>query len=120
VAHAAPRLPQETLKRLGSQLEVYEAQLEAQRLETRAAQELLAQAEAEMESVHFEKKKLVARWKSSLNAVARCAQAAALQSWPAGWLALPRLCAPAAGLLAFPRYMHGLLGGWWATRGRPG
>jgi hypothetical protein len=50
---------------------MFSAQLEAQRLETRAAQELLAQAESEMEAVHFEKKQLVARWKSSLNAVSR-------------------------------------------------
>ena len=37
--------------------------------ETRAALETLAEAEAEMESVHFEKKQLLAQWKSSLLAI---------------------------------------------------
>jgi hypothetical protein len=94
--HPAAPPAQETLKRLSSQLEVYEAQLEAQRLETRAAQELLAQAEAEMESVHFEKKQLVARWKSSLNAVARWAGG----PWPAP--RLPGASGPPCSMCAGP------------------
>ncbi len=62
---------QENLKGLQQQLSLHTAQLEAQKRETRAALETLAEAEAEMESVHFEKKQLVAQWKSSLNAIAR-------------------------------------------------
>ncbi len=46
-------------------------QVEAQTRETRAALETLAEAEAEMASVHFEKKQLVAQWKSSLLAIAK-------------------------------------------------
>lgn len=30
------------------------------------------QAESDMEGVHFEKKQLLAQWKSSLNAIQRC------------------------------------------------
>ncbi len=40
-------------------------------LNHRSAQETLAQAEADMEAVHFEKKQLTAQWKSSLNAIQR-------------------------------------------------
>jgi len=60
---------QERLKGLQQQLQLYTAQHEAQARETRAALETLAEAEAEMEGVHFEKKQLVAQWKSSLVAI---------------------------------------------------
>ncbi|KAG1659381.1 hypothetical protein FOA52_007844 [Chlamydomonas sp. UWO 241] len=60
---------QESIKSLGQTLQLHSAQLEAQKRETRAALETLAEAESEMESVHFEKKQLVAQWKSSLAAI---------------------------------------------------
>ncbi|GLC36058.1 hypothetical protein PLESTB_000533200 [Pleodorina starrii] len=60
---------QENLKSGAQQLSLVSAQLEAQKRETRAALETLAEAEAEMENVHFEKKQLVAQWKSSLLAI---------------------------------------------------
>lgn len=60
---------QENLKGTQQQLALVGAQLEAQRRETRAALETLAEAEAEMENVHFEKKQLLAQWKSSLLAI---------------------------------------------------
>eukprot|EP00877_Chromochloris_zofingiensis_P014228 jgi/Chrzof1/9059/Cz03g34170.t1 len=60
---------QETMKSLHQQHALYSAQLVSQQKETRAAQETLAEAEADMQGVHFEKKQLVAQWKSSLNAI---------------------------------------------------
>jgi len=60
---------QENLKGLQQALQLHTTQHEAQVRETRAALETLAEAEAEMESVHFEKKQLVAQWRSSLVAV---------------------------------------------------
>lgn len=60
---------QENLKSLQQALQLHTTQHEAQVRETRAALETLAEAEAEMESVHFEKKQLVAQWRSSLVAV---------------------------------------------------
>lgn len=60
---------QEGMKSMQQQLQLHTAQLEAQKRETRAAMETLAEAETEMESVHFEKKQLVAQWKSSLVAI---------------------------------------------------
>lgn len=60
---------QENMKTLQQQLALYTAQHEAQQRETRAAMETLAEAEAEMENVHFEKKQLVAQWRSSLLAI---------------------------------------------------
>ncbi|KAG2423494.1 hypothetical protein HXX76_015242 [Chlamydomonas incerta] len=60
---------QDNLKGTQQQLALVSAQLEAQKRETRAALETLAEAEAEMENVHFEKKQLVAQWKSSLLAI---------------------------------------------------
>ena len=60
---------QESYKVTQQQLQLHAAQLEAQKRETRAALETLAEAEAEMEGVHFEKKQLVAQWKSSLLAI---------------------------------------------------
>lgn len=63
---------QDRLKGLQQQLQLYTAQHDAQARETRAALETLAEAEAEMEGVHFEKKQLVAQWKSSLVAIQKC------------------------------------------------
>lgn len=62
---------QENLKSLHQQLSLYSAQHEAQKRETRAARETLAEAEAEMEAVHFEKKQLIAQRESAMHAVAR-------------------------------------------------
>lgn len=63
---------QETLRSLQQQSALYASQLEAQRHETRAAQEMLSAAEADMEGLHYEKKQLVAQWRSSVAAVQRC------------------------------------------------
>lgn len=41
-------------------------QVDAQKGEMRSAMETLVEAEKEMESVHFEKRQLLAQWKSSL------------------------------------------------------
>ncbi|KAF8063043.1 CCDC40 [Scenedesmus sp. PABB004] len=60
---------EETQRSLQAQLELHGAQLAAQRLETRAAKETLAEAEREMEGVRFEKKALLAQWRGSVNAV---------------------------------------------------
>lgn len=62
---------QERMRSLEQQLSLYTAQLTEQRHETRAAQETLAQAESDMEAVHFEKKQLLAQWKGSLTAIQR-------------------------------------------------
>ncbi len=59
------------IKSLQQQLQLLTAQVEAQSRETRAALETLAEAEAEMASVHFEKKQLVAQWRSSLLAISK-------------------------------------------------
>ena len=53
------------------QIAIYSQQYESQRRETRAAKEMLAGAEAEMERIHFEKKQLTAQWQSSLIATQR-------------------------------------------------
>lgn len=60
------------MRSLEQQLALYTAQLTEQRHETRAAQETLAQAESDMEAVHFEKKQLLAQWRGSLTAIQRC------------------------------------------------
>jgi hypothetical protein len=62
------------MRSLQQQLSLYTAQLTEQRHETRAARETLAQAESDMEAVHFEKKQLLAQWNGSLAAIQRCAQ----------------------------------------------
>ena len=62
---------QEQMKQQHQQLSLYEAQLEAQRRETRAAQETLVEAEREMDAINFEKKQLAAQWKSALIGIAR-------------------------------------------------
>eukprot|EP00161_Ancyromonas_sigmoides_P025200 TRINITY_DN837_c0_g2_i1.p1 TRINITY_DN837_c0_g2~~TRINITY_DN837_c0_g2_i1.p1 ORF type:complete len:867 (+),score=565.97 TRINITY_DN837_c0_g2_i1:229-2829(+) len=61
----------ETLRRQQEELGLYEAQLIAQRKETVNARETLAQATAEMEIIHMEKKQLVQQWQSSLVAMQR-------------------------------------------------
>lgn len=53
------------------QIAIYTQQFENQQRETRAAREMLAEAQAEMEGVHFEKKQLTAQWQSSLIATQR-------------------------------------------------
>lgn len=65
------RAVQDTMKSLHQQLELYDDQLTNQKRETRAAQETLAEAESEMQAVHFEKKQLLAQWQSSITAVKR-------------------------------------------------
>lgn len=62
---------QEKLKRLMRQSELHTSHLEAQRRETRAAQEFLGKAVLDMQDVQFEKKMLVSQWKSSLIAMKR-------------------------------------------------
>ena len=57
------------------QIAIYTQQYEAQKRESRAAKEMLAGAEAEMEGIHFEKKQLTAQWQSSLIATQRRDQA---------------------------------------------
>lgn len=57
------------------QIAIYTQQYEAQRRESRAAKEMLAGAEADMEGIHFEKKQLTAQWQSSLIATQRRDQA---------------------------------------------
>jgi coiled-coil domain-containing protein 40 len=52
-------------------------QVEAQKGETRAAMETLIEADQEMESVHFEKRQLIAQWNSSLLAISRREEALA-------------------------------------------
>lgn len=56
----------ERLKREQEQLALTEAQLIAQRRETGAAQKTLADAGAEMDAIRFEKKQLMAQWKTAL------------------------------------------------------
>jgi chromosome segregation ATPase len=62
---------QQQLARLARQLELHSAQLDAQRVETRAAQEFLAKAVSDMEGVQFEKRQLVSQWRSSLLSMQR-------------------------------------------------
>ncbi len=75
---------QEGMKSMQQQLQLHTAQLEAQKRETRAAMETLAEAETEMESVHFEKKQLVAQWKSSLVAIQKWVGLVGWGGW-GGW-----------------------------------
>jgi chromosome segregation ATPase len=56
----------ERLKREQEQLALTEAQLIAQRKETGAAQKTLQDAGAEMDAIRFEKKQLMAQWKTAL------------------------------------------------------
>lgn len=52
-------------------------QVEAQKSETRAAMETLVEAEQEMDTIHFEKRQLIAQWHSSLLAITRREEALA-------------------------------------------
>jgi len=58
-------------KKLEEKLEMYTAQNEAQKEETRQAKEVLGEAALEMEKIRLEKKQLLHQWKSSLLAVQR-------------------------------------------------
>lgn len=62
---------QENIKTLQQQADLYAAQLQSQARETRAARETLAEAEAEIAEVQFDKKQLLAQWRSVLTAVQR-------------------------------------------------
>lgn len=62
---------QETLKQLHQSLALYEAQMTAQRKESKAARDTLAEAGQEMEAINFEKKQLLQQWKSSLIGMAK-------------------------------------------------
>lgn len=62
---------QAQLRRLGCTAQLQGGALEAQRGETRAAQDMLAQALASMEGVAFEKKQLLGQWRTSLAAMAK-------------------------------------------------
>ncbi|DBA91706.1 TPA: hypothetical protein ACH3X1_003305 [Trebouxia sp. C0004] len=66
---------QQQLRTQEQQIAIYSQQYDAQKRETRAAKEMLAGAEAEMEGIHFEKKQLTAQWQSSLIATQRRDQA---------------------------------------------
>ncbi|KAA6423115.1 MAG: hypothetical protein FRX49_07102 [Trebouxia sp. A1-2] len=66
---------QQQLRTHEQQIAIYSQQYDAQKRETRAAKEMLAGAEAEMEGIHFEKKQLTAQWQSSLIATQRRDQA---------------------------------------------
>ena len=57
---------QATLKKLHLQAATLDAQIAAQRKETEAARATLAEASAEMDSVHAEKNQLLSQWKSAL------------------------------------------------------
>jgi chromosome segregation ATPase len=57
---------QATLKKLHLQAATLDAQIAAQRKETEAARATLAEANAEMDSVHAEKNQLLSQWKSAL------------------------------------------------------
>ena len=59
------------LKALKKRHELHEAQLEAQRGETVAAKDMLAEAEERMADINFQKKQLVQQWKSTLIGMAR-------------------------------------------------
>ena len=58
-------------KQLQDKLNTYSSQLAAQKAETAGAEEVLRDANREMEKIRFEKKQLLAQWKSSLLAVQR-------------------------------------------------
>jgi len=60
---------EEQLRSLHERYELHEAQLAAQREETRTATATLGDAEKEMEQISYEKKQLLAQWKSVLIAM---------------------------------------------------
>ncbi len=75
---------QQQLRSQEQQIAIYSQQYDAQKRETRAAKEMLAGAEAEMEGIHFEKKQLTAQWQSSLIATQRRDQALRVSMGNAG------------------------------------
>ncbi|CAG9461572.1 unnamed protein product [Pedinophyceae sp. YPF-701] len=66
---------QEQLKTKHQELAVVRLQLDAQRKETAAAKQTLAEAELEMEGIHFEKKQLSQQWRSALVMISRRVEA---------------------------------------------
>lgn len=60
-----------SIKALEAKLDMYTAQLEAQKTETGQAQQVLDEANAEMDKIRAEKKQLLQQWNSSLLAVRR-------------------------------------------------
>merc|ERR1712166_268353 len=59
------------IKRLEEQLALYDAQLESQKQETKAAADTLHEASEEMQAINYEKRTLLQQWKSSLIALQR-------------------------------------------------
>ncbi|KAJ1468886.1 hypothetical protein T484DRAFT_1853778 [Baffinella frigidus] len=62
---------EKSTKQLQDRLSMYSGQLDAQKIETASAVDVLRDANREMEKIRFEKKQLLAQWKSSLLAVQR-------------------------------------------------
>merc|ERR1712159_413323 len=61
----------EKIKQLEEQLAFFDAQLESQKAETKAAHDTLHEAAEEMQAIHYEKRTLLQQWKSSLIALQR-------------------------------------------------
>jgi len=61
----------EKVKQLEEQLALYDAQLESQKAETKAAHDTLHEAGEEMQAINYEKRTLLQQWKSSLIALQR-------------------------------------------------
>jgi len=61
----------EKIKQLEEQLALFDAQLESQKAETKAAHDTLHEASEEMQAINYEKRTLLQQWKSSLIALQR-------------------------------------------------
>merc|ERR1711871_1339457 len=59
------------IKQLEEQLALFDAQLESQKAETKAAHDTLHEAAEEMQAINYEKRTLLQQWKSSLIALQR-------------------------------------------------
>jgi len=59
------------IKQLEEQLALFDAQLESQKAETKAAHDTLHEASEEMQAINYEKRTLLQQWKSSLIALQR-------------------------------------------------
>merc|ERR1711871_513933 len=59
------------IKQLEEQLALFDAQLDSQKQETKAAADTLHEAAEEMQAIHYEKRTLLHQWKSSLIALQR-------------------------------------------------
>lgn len=70
----------ERLDRLREDIALYDAQLEAQMAETKAAREALSEAKTEIETIAVEKKQLFAAWNSALIGMRRRDEAHAAMS----------------------------------------